>query len=54
MFNAVIATMFTDLLYTAAGMCQKKLCLVDSAVDHFVNAGGMKKFFVKFLQGAGT
>lgn len=53
-FNAVIATVFTDLLYTAAGMCQKKFCLVDSAVDHFVNTCGVKKFFVKFLQGAGA
>ena len=52
--NAVIATVFTDLLYTAAGMCQKKFCLVDSAVDHFVNTCGVKKFFVKFLQGAGA
>ncbi len=40
--NAVIATVFTDFLYTTAGMCQKKFCLVDSAVDHFVNTCGMK------------
>ena len=54
MFNAVITTAFADLLDTAAGMCQKKLCLVDPAVDHFINTGGMKKLFIKFLEGTGT
>lgn len=54
MLNAVITTVFADLLYTAAGMCQKEFCLIDPAADHFVDAGGMEKFFVKFLQGTGA